>query len=43
MRARRRRITTTMTARIRYTTDSAPYPMGMSLAPVTAASTFITS
>jgi hypothetical protein len=31
-----------MTARTRYTTDSAPYPMGMSLAPVTEAETRIT-
>ena len=28
---------------MRYTTDSAPYPTGMSLAPVTACGTFITS
>jgi hypothetical protein len=33
----------TITARITYTTDSVPYPIGMSLAPVTAAFTRITS
>jgi hypothetical protein len=43
MRAIRRRISPTMTARTTYTTDSVPYPIGMSLAPVTAASTGITS
>ena len=31
-----------MTPRITYTTDNVPYPIGMSLAPVTAASTRIT-
>jgi hypothetical protein len=41
--ARRRRMKNTITASTRYTTDSAPYPIGMSLAPVTAASTFMTS
>ena len=33
----------TIPARMTYTTDSVPYPIGMSLAPVTAASTRITS
>jgi hypothetical protein len=33
----------TITPRITYTTDIVPYPIGMSLAPVTAASTRITS
>jgi hypothetical protein len=32
----------TMSARTRYTADSAPYPMGMSLAPVTEADTRMT-
>jgi len=42
-RASRRNVKYTMTARITYTTDSVPYPTGMSFAPVTAASTRITS
>jgi len=33
----------TITARITYTTDSVPYPTGMSLAPVTAWLTRMTS
>jgi hypothetical protein len=33
----------TITARMRYTTDRVPYPTGMSLAPVTAWPTRITS
>jgi hypothetical protein len=42
-RASRRRMYHTITARIRYTTDNVPYPMGISLAPVTACETRITS
>jgi hypothetical protein len=33
----------TIPASTRYTTDSVPYPIGMSLAPVTACETRITS
>jgi hypothetical protein len=42
-RARRRKITYTMAARMRYTTDSVPYPTGTPPAPVTADDTRITS
>ena len=43
IRASRRKIRKTITASTTYTTDNVPYPMGMSLAPVTAEDTRMTS
>jgi len=43
IRASRRKIRNTITASTRYTTESVPYPIGMSLAPVTAEDTRMTS
>jgi hypothetical protein len=42
IRASRRSMKNTITARTRYTADSAPYPTGTLLAPVTAADTRMT-